>query len=570
LANVKISALPAATTPLTGTEVLPIVQSGVTAKVSVADLTLGRAITASSVTDSALTSGRVTYAGTAGLLQDSANLTFNGTTLTANTLNLTNALGIAYGGTGQITANASFNALAPSQTGNSGKYLTTDGANTSWATNPLGTVTSVAATAGTGISVTGSPITTSGTLNIVNTAPDQTVVLTASTGISVTGTYPSFTITNTSPSLGGTVTSVAALTLGTTGTDLSSTVANGTTTPVITLNVPTASASNRGALSSTDWSTFNNKQAALVSGTNLKTVNGTTLLGSGDLGIITGTYGGTGINNGSNTITTAGNLTFAGAFTQSFTATANTAVTLPAGATAASNNLLSSATAVGIVTGTPSGTTYLRGDGTWATIASGGTVSSVALTAPSIFTVTGSPITTSGTLALTYSGTALPILNGGTSQTTAAAAFNALSPITTAGDLILGTGVNTAGRLGIGTNGQVLQSNGTTASWVTFTGGATITPTTTNTTYYLVGTSSTSGTFSTASISTTTPISYNPSTGDLVAPQIVASNGLVENSATVSASYTIATGNNAMSVGPITVASGQSVTVSSGQRWVVL
>jgi len=58
----------------------------------------------------------------------------------------------------------------------------------------------------------------------------------------------------------GTVTSVAALTLGTTGTDLSSTVANSTTTPVITLNVPTASATNRGALSSTDWSTFNSKQ----------------------------------------------------------------------------------------------------------------------------------------------------------------------------------------------------------------------------------------------------------------------------------------------------------------------
>jgi hypothetical protein len=57
----------------------------------------------------------------------------------------------------------------------------------------------------------------------------------------------------------GTVTSVAALTLGTTGTDLSSTVANPTTTPVITLQVPTASAANRGALSSTDWSTFNSK-----------------------------------------------------------------------------------------------------------------------------------------------------------------------------------------------------------------------------------------------------------------------------------------------------------------------
>lgn len=58
---------------------------------------------------------------------------------------------------------------------------------------------------------------------------------------------------------GGTVTSVGALTLGTSGTDLSSTVANGTTTPVITLNVPTASASNRGVLSSADWTTFNNK-----------------------------------------------------------------------------------------------------------------------------------------------------------------------------------------------------------------------------------------------------------------------------------------------------------------------
>jgi fibronectin-binding autotransporter adhesin len=46
----------------------------------------------------------------------------------------------------------------------------------------------------------------------------------------------------------GSVTSVAALTLGTSGTDLSSTVANGTTTPVITLNVPDASATARGVV----------------------------------------------------------------------------------------------------------------------------------------------------------------------------------------------------------------------------------------------------------------------------------------------------------------------------------
>lgn len=86
--------------------------------------------------------------------------------------------------------------------------------------------------------------------------------LTPGAGISISNTAGAITIANTSPSSGGTVTSVAALTLGTTGTDLSSTVANSTTTPVITLNVPTASATNRGALSAADWTTFNNKQPA--------------------------------------------------------------------------------------------------------------------------------------------------------------------------------------------------------------------------------------------------------------------------------------------------------------------
>lgn len=83
----------------------------------------------------------------------------------------------------------------------------------------------------------------------------------------------------------GTVTNVSALTLGTTGTDLSSSVATGTTTPVITLNVPTASATNRGALSSADWTTFNNKASTaslanyvLKAGDTMTgTLNGTTV-----------------------------------------------------------------------------------------------------------------------------------------------------------------------------------------------------------------------------------------------------------------------------------------------------
>ena len=57
----------------------------------------------------------------------------------------------------------------------------------------------------------------------------------------------------------GTVTEVSALTIGTSGTDITSTVATATTTPVVTLNVPTASAANRGALNAADWTTFNDK-----------------------------------------------------------------------------------------------------------------------------------------------------------------------------------------------------------------------------------------------------------------------------------------------------------------------
>ena len=86
----------------------------------------------------------------------------------------------------------------------------------------------------------------------------------------------------------GTVTSVAALTLGTAGTDLSSSVANSTTTPVITLNVPTASAANRGALSAADWTTFNGKQPAL-NGTGFVKISGTTISYDNSTYLTTGT-----------------------------------------------------------------------------------------------------------------------------------------------------------------------------------------------------------------------------------------------------------------------------------------
>ncbi len=69
-------------------------------------------------------------------------------------------LGIANGGTGASTANGALNNLLPSQSSNSGKFLTTNGTNASWAT----AVTSVGLSLPSIFTVTNSPVTTTGTL----------------------------------------------------------------------------------------------------------------------------------------------------------------------------------------------------------------------------------------------------------------------------------------------------------------------------------------------------------------------------------------------------------------------
>jgi len=140
----------------------------------------------------------------------------------------------------QTDLQAALDAKFDIPTGTITDYLDGAGTPTPFPAIPTGTVTSVDLTAGTGINVSGGPITSSGSITVTNSAPDQTVVLnsgtgistsgtypnftitnsapdqtvalTAGTGIGVTGTYPNFTITNSSPSTGGTVTSV-----GTTG-----------------------------------------------------------------------------------------------------------------------------------------------------------------------------------------------------------------------------------------------------------------------------------------------------------------------------------------------------------------
>ena len=327
----------------------------------------------------------------------------------------------------------------PAATTSVNGYLTS----TDWTTfnnKGSGSVTSVAATAGTGISVTGSPITTSGTLNITNTAPDQTVALTAGTGISTTGTYPNFTITNTSPSLGGDVVGPASATDNaiarfdaTTGKLIQDSVVTigdtGATTGVTTFSAstsvttPIVQASNSGGLALKNSGGTTQMSVGAGGGDNMSINVSTNLIGTNAQIDIspTGTGhvhikpSGTGaVEIAPTNAGTMNNMVIGGttAAAGSFTDLSVTGTTSFDGSQGTVGQVLTSA-------GT--GATP-----TWTTPTTG-TVTSVAATVPSFLSVSGSPITTSGTLALTYSGTALPIANGGTGATTLAGANIALT-----------------------------------------------------------------------------------------------------------------------------------------------
>ena len=234
---------------------------------------------------------------------------------------------------------------------------------------------------------------------------------------------------------------------------------------------------------------------------------GTITSGTWNATVVGATYGGTGVNNGSSTITLGGNLTTSGANALTLTTTGLTNVTLPTTGTLVNTAVttLSSLASIGTVTsgtwnastiGAPYGgtgqTTYATGDIIYSSatntltklpIGTAGYVLTVAGGVPTWAASTGgvtsfqtslSGLTpaTSTTGVVTLAGT-LGITSGGTGQTSAGAAFNALSPVTSTGDLIIGNGTNSSTRLAIGTNGYVLTSNGTTATWSASTGGVT-------------------------------------------------------------------------------------------------
>lgn len=114
--------------------------------------------------------------------------------------------------------------------------------------------------------------------------------------------------------------------------------------------------------------------------------------------------------------------------------------------------------------------------------------------------------------------------------------------------------------LQVGSQGDVRFGDSDNSNWVAFQAPATVAS---NVTWTLPSADGTSGQLLTTNGSGT--LSFTT-----VSSPAQAGGALIVNSTTASVSYTVPTGSNAMSVGPITVASGVTVTVSSGQRWVVL
>jgi hypothetical protein len=650
MANTTISALPSATTPLAGTEVVPIVQGGVTKKVAVSNIgggsgtvtsvsvvsanglagSVATASTTPAITLSTTVSGVVKGSGgaltaaTAGTdylvppsgtsilkaggggalanavagsdYQAPITLTTSGTsgaaTFISNTLNIPQyssgggsgtvtsvglsapaflsvtgspvttsgtlalsysgtALPVANGGTGQITANAALNGLLPSQTSQSGKVLSTDGTNTSWiAAGGTGTVTSVGMSVPAFLSVTGSPVTASGTLAVslsgtalpvANGGTGATTATSAFDGLAPTqtgnsGKYLTTNGTTTSwatVSGTGTVTSVAQ---SFTGGIVSVSGSPITTSGTLALTVAGTSGGVPYFSSGTTWATSAALAAnALVVGGGAGAAPATVTTGTGvvtALGVNTGNAGAFVVNGGALGTPASGTVT-------NLTGTASININGTVGASTPTTGVFTTAT---VRSTAVQDFVALQGRA-GGTNSYGVTITPTTLTASQTLTLpdaSGTILQSGTTVTVGQGGTGTSTLTGivkgnGTSAFTAATAGTDYS----AGTSALATGIvkstTTTGALSIAVANTDYQSPITLTTTGT-SGAATFVGNTLNIPQYTGGGSS---------------------------------GPILESYQTISSNYSITSGSNGFSIGPVTVATGVAVTVPTGQAWVV-
>jgi len=462
--------------------------------------------------------------GTTGLTTSGGPIVSSGTITIAGTLNVAN------GGTGSTTTTGALNNLLPTQTGNSGKFLTTDGTNTSWSTAGSGLTISTDTTTNASRYLTFTA-TTSGVITSENVSTSlyfnpSSGSLTATTFVgALTGNASTATSATTSTNIAGGANGSLPYQ---TGSGTTTFLAAGSNGQYLTISGGVPTWANLTYVSSFSAGTTGLTPSTGTTGA--VTLAGTLNVANGGTGVTTSSGASSVVLRDSNVNVTANDfyegftnvaaagttVTLTAASTPNFVITGSggqtyklpDATTLPTGAIYTFNN---NQTSGAITVQNSSGTLVVS-------VPSGGFVEIILLTnsvaagtwdyhfqAPSNVSWSTNTFSYSGSITnATWNATAIGAIYGGTGQTSY-----------TTGDTLYASASNTLSKLAIGSTGQVLTVSGGVPIWSSPASGASITDdTSTNGTRYINFTSATSGSLSTIYTSST-KLQYNPSTGIL-------------------------------------------------------
>jgi len=473
--------------------------------------------------------------GTTGLTTSGGPIVSSGTITIAGTLNVAN------GGTGSTTANGALTNLLPSQTGNSGKFLTTDGTNTSWSTAGSGLTISTDTTTNASRYLTFTA-TTSGVITSENVSTSlyfnpSSGSLTATTFVgALTGNASTATSATTSTNLAGGANGSLPYQ---TGSGTTTFLAAGSNGQYLTISGGVPTWANLTYVSSFSGGTTGLTPNTATTGA--VTLAGTLAVANGGTGVTTSSGANSVVLRDANANITGNNhffgftnvaaagttTTLTAASTPNFVVTGSggqtyklpDATTLPIGATFTFNN---NQTSGSVIVQNNSSTTIV-------TIPSGGYTTIILLSnsvaagtwdyhfdAPSNVSWSTNTLSYAGSITnATWNGVAIGAIYGGTGQTSY-----------TTGDTLYASASNTLSKLAIGSTGQVLTVAGGVPTWANTTAATTITDdTTTNATRYINFTSATSGSLTNIGTSST-KLQYNPSTGALTSTSLTPTNPL--------------------------------------------